>query len=275
MILVTGHKGFIGSKLYERLINEGKEVVGIDLKDGQDIVDYLPELENVEYVFHMAALPRVEFSVLNPSYTMRHNVLATSKLLEWSAKKGVKRFIFSSSSAIYGNGDLKPQSPYGLHKKMCEEECELYSSLYGLDTVSLRYFNVYSEDQPYGGSYSTIVSAWMHKIKNNQPLIINGDGNNKRDYIHVNDIIDANIFIMNYDKKLNGTRFDVGTGKNYSVNYIKEYINCVFQNKIKFLNKEPRKGDPSSTLANTLKLSNIGWNYKINFDDGLNKCFKI
>lgn len=274
MILVTGHKGFIGSKLYSKLKSKGFDVIGIDLKDGLDILHNLPNNLKIDYVFHLAALPRVEFSGLNPSYTMLHNVLATSKLLEWCVKNNVKRFILSSSSAVYGNGDGNPESPYGLHKKINEQECELYSKIYGLDTVCLRYFNVYSEDQPFDGSYSTVISSWMYKIANNEPLIINGDGSNKRDYVHVEDVVSANLFAMNYNDNFNGDKFDVGTGKNYSINYIKEYINFVFKNKINFINNKPRKGDPHSTLADVSKLLNIGWKSNISFDDGLSKCFK-
>ena len=116
-ILVTGHKGYIGSRLYQRLLELGHEVVGLDLKDGKDISFCLPD-EIFDCVFHLAALPSVKFSVENPSYSMRHNVLSTSVLLEWSLRKGVKRVIFSSSAAA---DDIK--SPYGMHKRMSEMEC--------------------------------------------------------------------------------------------------------------------------------------------------------
>ena len=124
MILVTGHKGYIGSKIYQRLKEMEEEVIGIDLKDGKDVLECLPDI-NVDYVFHLAAFPQVPFSIDNPYYTLKQNVLTASKLLEWSKKHKVKRFIFSSSAAIYGNsGD--PASPYGVHKLMTELECKLY-----------------------------------------------------------------------------------------------------------------------------------------------------
>ena len=167
--LVTGHKGFIGSKIFNSL--SGSKI-GIDLKDGKDILDCLPDDIEVDTVFHLAALPSSRFAVfpvVSPSYALKHNVLGTSRLLEWSKLHGVKRFIFSSSAAVYGNGE-DPNSPYGLHKLMSEMECKLYSQLYGLDTVCLRYFNVYSEDQPFNGTHSTVISAWMEMIKQKQPL---------------------------------------------------------------------------------------------------------
>ena len=103
-ILVTGHKGYIGSHLYNDLIRLGYDVTGIDLKDGEDVLECLPDV-HFDFVFHLAALPRVEFSVRRPSYTLKQNVLVTSKLLEWSVNHGVKRFIFSSSSAALGEGN--------------------------------------------------------------------------------------------------------------------------------------------------------------------------
>ena len=131
----------------------------------------LPNRDDIEYVFHLAALPRVEFSVLRPSWSLRQNVLATSVLLEWASNNNVKRFIFSSSSACVGSGN-GPTSPYGLQKLMSEMECKLYSELYGLDTVCLRYFNAYSEDQPYGGAYTTAIASWKEKIRQSKPCLL-------------------------------------------------------------------------------------------------------
>jgi UDP-glucose 4-epimerase len=270
MILVTGYKGYIGGKLYNKLIALGYEVLGIDLKDGQDILDCLPKNKNFDYVFHLAALPSVEYSVLNPSYTMKHNVLATSKLLEWAKENKVKRFIFSSSSAIYGDGN-GPKSPYGLHKLLSEQECKLYSELYGLDTVCLRYYNLYSEDQKYGGAYSTAVSAWMEMIRLNKPLRIDGDGKQTRDFIHVDDVVRANIFCMNYKDKFNGNFYDIGSGKSISLNYIKDYINKY--NKVEWKSSPERIGDVKHTKADISKMLELGWSPLINIEDGLKLCF--
>lgn len=270
MILVTGHKGYIGGKLYNKLVELGYEVIGIDLKDGKDILDCLPKNKIFDYVFHLAALPSVEFSVLNPSYTLKHNVLVTSKLLEWSKESNVKRFIFSSSSAIYGDGN-GPKSPYGLHKLMSELECKLFSELYGLDTVCLRYYNLYSEDQKYGGSYSTAISAWMEMIRNNKPLRLDGDGTQTRDFIHVNDVVEANLFCMNYNNKFNGSCYDIGSGKSISLNYIKNYINK--HNKVEWNYSSERIGDVKHTKADIRKILELGWSPKIDIEDGLKLCF--
>lgn len=271
MILVTGHKGYIGNKLFNKLNLMGCEVVGIDLKDGHDIADCLPKNKNFDYVFHLAALPSVEYSVLNPSYTMKHNVLATSKLLEWSKDNKVKRFIFSSSSAIYGDGN-GPKSPYGLHKLMSEQECKLYSELYQLDTVCLRYYNLYSEDQKYGGAYSTAISAWMEMINIKKPLRIDGNGEQTRDFVHVDDVIKANLFCMNHKENFNGKFYDIGSGKSISLNYIKNYIDQF--NEVKWDHRPERIGDVKHTKANIQEMLNLGWTSEISIEEGLERCFK-
>ena len=178
MILVTGHRGYIGSRLYNKLQEQGYEVIGVDLKEGTDILHTLPEA-GVTTVFHLAAFPSVAYSVENPSYTLMHNVLGTSRLLEWSKKHKVKRFVFSSSAAVYGNNG-KLGSPYALHKLMSEKECKLYSDLYEMDTVCLRYFNVYSEDQEASGPYATAISNFMQHIRDGKNPFISGNGEQKR-----------------------------------------------------------------------------------------------
>ena len=269
-ILITGHKGYIGSHLYKAL-NDGINIVhGVDLKDGQDVIHCLPD-SSYDVVFHMAALPRVGYSVENPSYTFRHNAYGTSVLLEWAKSHNVKRFIFSSSSAIYGNGN-GPDSPYGLHKLLSEQECKLYSKIYGLDTVSLRYFNVYSEDQEYGGSYSTVISAWLEMIRRGQPLRIDGDGSQSRDFIHVDDIVSANIFCMNRDYDFNGQNYDVGSGQIFSLNDIKKLI--LSHNSVKFINAKKRKGDVQDTFMTDVRLDQLGWQPKHNFTDDIVSYFK-
>jgi len=269
-VLITGYKGFIGNVLYNKLKELNYEVIGIDLKDGEDIINCLPKNQTIDYVFHLAALPRVEYSVLNPSYTFKHNVYATSVLLEWCKNNNIKRFIFSSSSAIYGDGN-GPKTPYALHKYFSEKECLLYSELYGLDTVCLRYFNVYSENQPFGGSYSTAISAWMEMIKINKSLRLDGDGEQTRDFIHVNDVIDANIFCMLYDKPFNGKFFDVGTGNSISLNDIKNIIDKY--NKVEWCYNKERIGDVKHTKANIKELLDLGWSPNISIQDGITTCF--
>ena len=267
-ILVTGHKGYIGSHLFEQLTEH--DVVGIDLKDGNDILHCLPN-ENFDCVFHLAALPRVEYSVENPFYTMKQNVLVTSKLLEWSKNHGVKTFIFSSSSAIYGEGE-GPKSPYGLHKLISEMECKLYQDLFDIKCVCLRYFNVYSEDQEYGGSYSTVVSAWMQMIKEGQPLRIDGDGEQSRDFIHVDDVVSANIWCMNNIEEIENLWYDVGYGETCTLNDIKNIVDR--HNSTEWVTGPPRAGDVKHTEIGRQRLQTTGWTPQVDLTTGLTKCFK-
>jgi len=283
--LVTGHRGYIGSRLYKRLQDLGHEVMGIDLFEGHNINRDLHEYNEPargkfhphyfnfkpEYIFHLACLPRVEYSIENPVRTMENNVLAASNVLSFAKYVGAKRVIYSSSSAIVGDGN-GPTNPYGLQKLVSEMECKLYSELYGVETVSLRYFNVFSGDQEYGGSYSTVICAWLEMLKKNRSLRIDGNGEQTRDYVHVDDVVSANIFCMNYEDKFNGEHFDVGTGTSISLNDIKAIVEKY--HKLTWEYAPERKGDVKHTLADINKLKNIGWCAKINAVDSINKCFK-
>ena len=208
--LVTGHKGYIGSHLYEKLKQLGHVVQGIDLKElyGRDINslqglkeddrgNFHPYFWNFrpEYIFHLACIPRVGYSIDEPVKSMKNNVIAGSNVLNFARKVGAKRVIYSSSSSISGNG-YGPTNPYALQKMTTEIETKLYSELYGLDTVSLRYFNVYSKDQPADGPYATAISNWMKYIKNGKNPFITGEGDQRRDMLHVTDAVSANIFSM-------------------------------------------------------------------------------
>lgn len=282
--LVTGYKGYIGSKLYNKLIELGHEVMGIDIKDGpnKDILVCLRESDDgtfgekywdfqPEFVFHLACIPRVAYSVEEPVKTTENNVLITSLVLNFARKVGAKRVIYSGSSSVVGNGD-GPTSPYGLQKLVSEMECKLYSDLYGLDTVTLRYFNVYSEDQNAEGPYATAIANWMKYIKINKNPFITGDGEQRRDMAHVDDVVSVNIFAMNYQGSFSGKNYDVGTGENISLNEIKSIVQTFHD--VEFDYVEERKGDVMLTRANMVPLSNLGWQPSINLQDGIRSCFE-
>ena len=271
-ILVTGHKGYIGSHLFQTLETMEHELVGVDLKDGEDVLHCLPN-EEFDYVFHLAACPRVSYTVDHPSYTMKQNVLVTSTLLEWARDHSVRRVIFSSSAAINGNGDGVPTSPYGLHKLVNEMECKLFSNLYGLDTVCLRYFNVYSEDQQYGGSYSTVICAWMEMLKRGGALRVDGDGYQSRDFIHIKDVVDANIAAMESLGDFNGNAYNIGTGTAVSIKYIKNFIDSRYD--IEWICAPERKGDIKHATADISKTKeDLDWEPTISIVEGLKRCFK-
>tara|TARA_A100000172_G_scaffold79668_2_gene67257 strand:- start:49 stop:885 length:837 start_codon:yes stop_codon:yes gene_type:complete len=264
-ILITGHKGYIGSKLFTKLNNETNIVHGIDLKDGKDVIKDLPDA-NCDYVFHLAALPSVQQSVDAPSDTFRNNAYSTSVLLEWAKKHNVKRVIFSSSAAA-----ANVTSPYGLHKRISEQECKLYSDLYGLDTVCLRYYNVYSEDQKYGGSHSTAISAWMQMIREGRALRIDGDGEQTRDFVHVDDVVSANIFCMNQGKLFAGAIYDVASGASCSLNSAREIIKR--KHNVTWSENPERKGDIKYSHSDISGLLSLGWKPSITIEDGLQRCF--
>jgi UDP-glucose 4-epimerase len=274
-VIITGHKGYIGSKLYTKCIELGYQVIGIDLKDGNRDINYISHYKDcIEFkpdvIFHLAAVPAVQYSVEHPAETLYHNVLGTSNVLQFAKNNGVKRVVFSSSSAIYGNSGF-PVSPYGLHKLQSEMECRLYSELYGLDTVCLRYFNVYSPDQIPTSSYPTVIAAWMQRMREGKDLIVYGDGSHVRDYIHVDDIVVCNLFAAKFEGSFSGRCFDVGTGLNYPLNYIKKFIQARYN--VFFNHLDARKSDALSTKADINPLLELGWKAKISFNDGLKECF--
>jgi nucleoside-diphosphate-sugar epimerase len=273
-VLITGHKGYIGSRLFKKCEELGYEVIGLDLKEKRDI-NYISKYFEYssfkpDVIFHMAAIPAVQYSVEHPAETCYHNVLGTSNILQFAKNNGVKRVVFSSSSAIYGNENF-PVSPYGLHKLQSELECKLYSNLYGLDTVCLRYFNVYSEDQLPTNSYPTVISAWMQRIREGKELIVYGDGSHSRDYIHLDDIIACNLFAAKFEGSFKGSCYDVGTGLNYSLNYIKNFI--LSRHNVTFKHLEPRSSDALFSRANIDPLLTLGWKSQMTFNNGLKGCF--
>jgi UDP-glucose 4-epimerase len=284
--LVTGHKGYIGSKLFNKLKELGHDVIGIDINQeyGHDILKTLREGDDglfhphyfnfkPEYIFHMACWPRVGYSVEFPVETTENNVMAGTIVLNFARKVGsVKRVIYSSSSSIIGNGD-GPESPYALQKYFTELETTLYSKLYGLDTVSLRYFNVYSKDQKSSGPYSTAVCNWMQAIRDSINPYITGDGEQLRDMVNAADVVSANIFCMNYNDLFNGSVFDVGTGDNISLNQIKDIVNN-FNPDIDFDYVADRSGDVLKTRANVQPLKDLGWSAEISIVDGISECFR-
>jgi len=295
--LVTGYRGYIGGHVYNTLKKLGHEVVGIDTDDDlsgrvQEIFYHTHPRRHIsydgianrhtlkfykdfqpEYIFHLACLPRVGYSVEHPVETMENNVLATSMILKFASDVGCKRVIFSSSSAVVGNGS-GPTNPYGLHKKISELECKLYSELYGLDTVCLRYFNVYSPDQPADGPYATAVSNYMHYIRLGKNPFITGDGEQRRDMVNVKDIVDANIFAMEHKENFNGEHYDVGTGNNISLNEIKDIILQYFP-EVVFDYIEERPGEVAVTQGDPEPLRKLGWQTKVEINNGINECFSL
>ena len=283
--LVTGYRGYIGSRLYKRLQDLDHEVMGIDLDDNvpHDAIECLAEDTDgkfhpyyydfqPEYIFHLACWPRIGFSIEDPVATMRNNVMVGSVVLNFAKKcTSVKRVIYSSSSSVIGNG-RGPTNPYALQKLVTEMECKIYADIYDLDTVSLRYFNVYSEDQEASGPYATAVANWMEYVRTNKTPFITGDGEQRRDMVHVADVVSANVFAMNYEDQFTGCAFDVGTGQNISLNEIKDIVKKYHNTNFKYIS--PRSGDVMTTMADTSGLKKVGWEHQVSIIDGIDGCFK-
>lgn len=290
-ILVTGGAGFIGSNLVDFLIKQNHSVIVIDNESSTtnknfywndnaknyklDIRDYDNTIEiykNIDYVFHMAAETKIQKSILNPINTVSINSLGTATVLQCSKEAGVKRVIYSSTSAAYGKNvipNIESQeddclNPYSVSKVSGEKLCYMYYQLYGLETVILRYFNVYGNRQPTSGDYAPVLAIFKRQLDNKEPLTIVGDGSQSRDFINVKDVVNANYLaaFSNIEKKYFGTVFNVGSGKNYSVKEIADMIS----NKQVFI--DPRPGEAKETLANIDKIKSIlNWSPTINIEE--------
>jgi UDP-glucose 4-epimerase len=265
--------------LLEELNRQGHEVLGIDLKDGNDILDW--KYSNVsekwekfrpEYIFHLAAIPRVAYSVEHPVEVVTNNVLSSLHVLELARRVGARRVIYSSSSSVRGNGD-GPENPYGASKYMPESMCGVWPKLYGIDTVCLRYFNVYSYDQKAEGPYATAVANWMQFLREGKRPFITGDGEQRRDMANKLDVISANIFAMEYGGQFRGKPFDVGTGTNISLNEMKNLVLNRFPD-VAFDHVESRKGDVLVTKADVTPLRRCGWTPRIPIHSGVDECFR-
>ena len=275
---VTGHRGYIGSHLYKELEERGYEVRGIDLKEGEDIIHDLEKYDDFkpDYIFHLAAFPRVVYSMEFPEKVLENNILSTIRILEFARKHNCKRVIYSSSSSVLGNREesaYEPTSPYGASKLVPEILCKNYSRVFGVDTVSLRYFNVYSKDQTAVLAYATAIASFMEHIRQGKTPYVTGDGNQTRDMLHVKDAVAANIFCALFNSDFGGEIFDVGTGENIKLNEVKDLVLNYFPN-LEFEYVEERPGDVRSTRAETLKLKNLGWQTRISIREGIEDCFK-
>ena len=251
--VVTGGAGFIGSNLVDELVSQSHEVHVIDNfisgkkencnRDAKyheiDIADEgnLSIIENVldkcDTVFHCAALARVQPSILNPIKYELNNTIGIMNMLKCSVDMDVRRFVYSASSSAYGSTKKLPSkesdkpnpiSPYANQKYYGELCCKMFSKVYNIETVSLRYFNVYGERQNLGGAYATVVGIFLNQLKNKNPLTINGDGNQRRDFTYVGDVVSANILAAKSKKIGKGEVINIGNGENISINELAKNI---------------------------------------------------
>jgi nucleoside-diphosphate-sugar epimerase len=271
-IAITGHLGFIGSHLYQKLKDDYR-IIGIDLKNGKDIRKITKkDLKGVEYIFHLAAQPRVPLSIEKPEMTHDHNVNGTLNILIQARDAGVKRVIYSASSSVYGKQDnlpLKegmspnPLSPYAVQKLTGEYYCKVFSDLYKLETVCLRYFNVYGEGMSLKESYPMCIAKFLDQKKRNIPLTIYG-GEQSRDFVFVGDVVEANILAMKKDSVGNGEVINIGSGKSYTIQEIANVISS--HQEI----SEFKRGEAMATLADISKAKKLlRYSPKMNLMDWL------
>ena len=277
--VITGGAGFIGSNLVERLVKEGNEVhvidnfsfgklencnkkahyFNIDLSQKSNFNQVKEVCKNADSVFHLACIARVQPSIKNPVEYEMNNTISTVNILKASVESNVRRFIYSSSSSVYGNQtnlplkeDFKtnPLSPYGAQKLYGEILCKTFSKVYGLETVSLRYFNVYGEKQNIDGAYALVIGIFLNQRSNEKSLTIRGDGSQRRDFTYVGDVVRANILASKSEHVGSGEIINIGNGKNKSINEIASYVG----GKIKYIDPVL---EPFETLADNLKAKKL------------------
>ena len=289
--MVTGGNGFIGSHIVDRLISLGSQVVVVDDNSAEcnekfyfndlaenhkvSICDYdkLKELmEGVDYVFHLAAESRIQPAILNPIYAAEVNVIGTANVLQAARECGVKRVIYSSTSAGYGLKNTPPLkedmpkdclNPYSVTKCAGEDLCMMYNDLFGLETICFRYFNVYGPRQPVKGQYAPVVGLFLKQWRNGEPMTIVSDGLQRRDFTHVLDVVEANLLACSTtNSDALGQVFNVGTGTNHSVLELAQAIGG------EYTHIPPRIGEAKNTLADITKIKTLLlWEPKRNFMD--------
>jgi nucleoside-diphosphate-sugar epimerase len=296
--LVTGGCGFIGSNIVEELVKQGKEVrVLDDLSTGseENIAPYMEKiefhkgdirseedvrkaLEGIDYVIHQAALRSVAKSVVQPVITNDVNVNGTLNLLMHAKDMGIKRVVYASSSSAYGDCEVFPQpetltpdpiSPYAVSKLAAEYYCRMFSTTMGLETVSLRYFNVFGPRQNPESQYSAVIPAFIEKLVNNEPCVIDGDGQQSRDFTFVKNVVNANLAAC-IVPGIAGKYFNVACGESHSINDTAEGLKKILGKDIESTYGPRRRGDVLKSYADISQLKNVlGVQPEVGFYDGL------
>lgn len=289
-ILVTGGAGFIGSNIADALVSDNDVRILDNLSsgtrsnvpDGATLIEgdirndgnLERATEGVDIIFHQAALISVEESIERPALTHDINVTATVKLLEYARREST-RFVFASSAAVYGHPEsvpiaedhpTNPTSPYGLSKLASEQYVRLYGDLYDLETVVLRYFNVYGPGQM-GGDYSAVISVFIEQAMNDDSITVEGDGSQTRDFVHIRDIVKANLLVATLD--VTGV-FNMGTGDSVSVLELAKTVCEVADSDSEIVHVEERPGDIDRSQADMSRFeSACRFQSSISLTDGL------
>lgn len=302
--IVTGGCGFIGSTLVDKLIELNHEVIVIDNESATchdqfyynnkaeyykyDVAEYdviRPLFDGVHTVFHLAAESRIQPAIENPLLTFRTNFVGTGTVLQCAREAKCDRVIYSSTSSAYGLINKPPLNesmpddclnPYSVSKVAGEKACKMYTDLFGLKTIIFRYFNVYGPREPVKGPYAPVVGLFLRQKQSGEPLTVVGDGMQRRDFTHVNDVVNANILAMNLRDSFFGFEigfgevYNVGTGKNHSVLELARMIS----DTIKFI--PSRQGEAKETLADFNRSNGLlGWEPTVKLEDYIKEQLNV
>ncbi|MEE2757533.1 MAG: SDR family oxidoreductase [Myxococcota bacterium] len=300
-ILVTGGAGFVGSNLVHALLARGDEVVVIDnfstgrienLADVRNRIKLIEgsladpkavseALEGVDGVLHQGALPSVPKSLALPLETNEANIVGTLTLLEMCRKKDVQRVVYAASSSAYGDHDApiktetlepRPKSPYAVQKLTGEYYCSVYHQLFGINTVALRYFNVFGRRQNPSSQYAAVVPAFVTRILQGKAPVVYGDGTQSRDFTHIDNVIDANFKALDAPSDVCGRVYNVGCGSSVTLLDLIESINKTLGTEVKPQFDPPRAGDVMHSRADIEQTrKNIGYNPEVDFNEGLRR----
>ena len=298
-VLITGGAGFIGSNIASELLNRNYNVKVLDnLSTGrkvnlEPIIDKIKfiqgdinddallkqELTDVDFILHQAALPSVPRSIESPMDSHTHNATGLLNVLEAAKQAKIKRVVYASSSSVYGDAEEKyksevlptdPLSPYAAAKIMGEHYCKIFYQLYGLETVSLRYFNVFGPNQDPQSDYAAVIPLFIKAILKNEEPTIFGDGEQSRDFTFVKNNVEANILAMTSSKAGHGEAINIACGKSYTLNDLVEGINKILGKNIKAKFTDPRPGDIKHSLADISKAKNLlDYQVEVDFEEGL------
>jgi UDP-glucose 4-epimerase len=305
-VLVTGGAGFIGSNLAEALLKEGhfvrvlddfstgkrenlifdKTYPSLEIIEGdiRDLSTCQKAVKGMEYVFHQGAVPSVQRSVEDPETSNAVNAGGTLNILLAARGGGVKRVIYASSSSIYGDTPTLPKheempsdplSPYALQKYIGEQYCRLFYQLYGLETISLRYFNIFGPKQDPNSLYSAVIPKFIDALLQGRPPIIFGDGEQSRDFTYIENVVQANLLAMSAEH-LHGEAINIACGKRISLNQLLSVLKEILGSKLSPLYQEPRKGDVRHSLADIRKgKETINYEPKVGIEIGLKKTVQF
>jgi nucleoside-diphosphate-sugar epimerase len=298
--LITGGAGFIGSHLVKHVVDAGGIVRVVDnlstgsadrLKQIRDSVDLVTgdladdsvaaeAVKGMDYVLHQAAVPSVQRSVVDPVGTHRSNVTASLNLLENSRKAGVRRFVYAASSSAYGDTEVLPKSeemaanplsPYALQKWVGERYCKLYHELYGLETVSLRYFNVFGPRQDPYSEYSAVIPKFITKLLAKEPVTVYGDGEQSRDFTYIDNVIDANLLALRAPNAP-GEVCNIGCGQRVTLNELIRILEELLGVRAQVTYAAAKPGDVRHSLADITKATRVlGYVPKTEIEQGLTR----